>query len=75
MIALETREVRCNCGQWLTEIVVSPMTELRQRLPRCPRCHRRGLPSTPILFVREGKIVVINWRGRVDPSKLPWPEG
>jgi DNA-directed RNA polymerase subunit RPC12/RpoP len=69
-----TRNVHCpTCGHWLAEIEVSTDREFRQRL-RCPYCHARKAPSSPVVFVRGERVVVISWHGRVDPTALPWPE-
>lgn len=65
--------VRCTCGRFLAEIEVLAGATFRQRLARCPDCHRHGRPATPILFVRDGRVSVINWRGRVALWQLPWP--
>jgi hypothetical protein len=73
---LVTRDILCNCGHWLAQISVNPGRRQVLRLGRCTECHRRRLPSTPIVFVREdGAYSVVCWHGRIDPARLPWPDG
>ncbi|HET6498811.1 MAG TPA: hypothetical protein VFH17_07155 [Coriobacteriia bacterium] len=80
MAAMETQtatqQIRCpTCNHWLADVEIGAASEMRERLRECPRCRRDGKPSHPILFARGGRVQVVCWPDRIDPARLPWPDG